>query len=215
MDDRPLIAYRRYLPQLEALVAVAGTFAASAAFLLIAGKNPLEALLVLVQSTLMTPEGFAEVVVRSVPLTLTGLGIAVAFRAGVYNIGGDGQFILGTIATALVALYVPLGAFTLPLALLAGFAAGGLFAAIPGELRARFNASEIIVTIMLNYIAFQLVGWLLRGPLQERAHCSRLWRLICSCVIRRLATDLRPQARACPPPNTAASEPAEHSFRPS
>src|SRR5580698_8996492 len=104
---------------------------------MIAGKNPLEALAVLFQSTLATPEGFSEVVVRSVPLTLTGLGIAVAFRGGVYNIGGDGQFILGTVATALVALYVPLGVLTVPAALLAGFVAGGLFAGIAGELRAR------------------------------------------------------------------------------
>lgn len=170
MDDRPIAKYRNYLPPQETLLAVAGTFAAAAAFLMIAGKNPLDALIVLFQSTLATPEGFSEVVVRSVPLTLTGLGIAVAFRAGVYNIGGDGQFIVGTIATAGVALYPPLGAAALPLALAAGFAAGGLFAGIPGELRARFNASEIIVTIMLNYIAFQLVGWVLRGPLQERTH---------------------------------------------
>jgi ABC-type uncharacterized transport system permease subunit len=170
VDDRPLARYRNYLPPTATLLAVAGTFAAAAAFLMIAGKNPLEALIVLFQSTLATPEGFSEVVVRSVPLTLTGLGIAVAFRAGVYNIGGDGQFIVGTIATAAVALCPPLGAFALPLALLAGFVVGGLFAGIPGELRARFNASEIIVTIMLNYIAFQLVGWVLRGPLQERTH---------------------------------------------
>lgn len=170
MDDRPLEKYRHHLPPVEALVAVAGSFAVAAVFLLVADKNPLDAIVVLFQATLATPDGFYEVIVRSVPLMLTGLGIAIAFRGGVYNIGGDGQFILGTIGAAVVALYMPIGKFTLPVALLAGFAAGGLFAGIPGELRARFNASEIIVTIMLNYIAFQLVGWLVRGPLQERMH---------------------------------------------
>ncbi len=110
--------------------------------------------------------------VRAVPLILTGLGVAVAFRAGVFNIGAEGQFLAG----ATVATYVglawsgALGALTLPVALVLGATGGALWAAIAAVLRARFGILEVISTLMLNFVAADCVAYFVRGPLQEPLH---------------------------------------------
>jgi general nucleoside transport system permease protein len=139
---------------------------------LLAGKSPFAAFAAMIFYTLGTHAGFAEVVVRAIPLTLMGLGVAVAFRAGIFNVGGDGQLIVGAIAA--VTLSPWLGLLPAPLGIIAfltvGFVAGGLLGAVVGWLRARFEANEIIVTIMLNYVALQLLTWAIRGPLQEKMH---------------------------------------------
>lgn len=152
------------------VLAALGAFAACSVFLLIAGKDPLRAILVLIQGAFGSVDGLHEVLLRSVPLAIVGLGIAVAFRANVYNIGGDGQFLVGA-AVAVAALQATgdLGLLSLPLLLVAGALGGALYGGIAGALRARFDANEIIVTIMLNYVAVQTVAWLIRGPLQELA----------------------------------------------
>jgi ABC-type uncharacterized transport system permease subunit len=172
LDDRGVkgSAWRRELV-LGAVILVAALAIPGLAVLL-AGKSPFAAFSAMIFYTLGTPNGFAEVVVRAIPLTLMGLGVAVAFRAGIFNIGGDGQLIVGAIAA--VALSPWLGLLPAPFGLAAflavGFAAGGLLGALVGWLRARFEANEIIVTIMLNYVALQLLAWAIRGPLQERMH---------------------------------------------
>ena len=110
--------------------------------------------------------------VRAVPLILTGLAVALAFRAGVWNIGADGQLLAGAAVATLVALaLVPvLGRATPFAALVAGAAAGGAWAAIAALLRRYFGVLEVISTIMLNFVALYLVGYLVRGPLQEPTH---------------------------------------------
>jgi len=110
--------------------------------------------------------------VRATPVILTGLSVAIAFRAGVFNIGAEGQLLVGAAAAA--------GASLLPgirnslvspwIALGAGAAAGGAWAAISALLRARFRVLEVISTILLNFVALNLVGFLVRGPLQEPLH---------------------------------------------
>jgi ABC-type uncharacterized transport system permease subunit len=110
--------------------------------------------------------------VRSTPLILTGLAIAIAFRAGVFNIGAEGQFLIGAAAATTVALT----ASTLPavvlitVVLVAGIAAGALWAWIASVLRERFHVLEVISTIMLNFVALYLVSYLVRGPIQEPRH---------------------------------------------
>jgi len=138
-------------------------------FIVAAGKSPAETIASMIGYSLGTANGFAEVMVRTIPLTLTGLGIAIAFRANVFNIGADGQLIVGAIvATALAGLAAPLpGPLAACAFLLFGFIGGALYGAIAGWLKARYGASEIIVTIMLNYVALQLLAWVVRGPLQE------------------------------------------------
>ncbi len=108
--------------------------------------------------------------VRAIPLALAGVAVALAFRAGVINVGAEGQLLMGAAAGCGVATALPPGTpgwAALPAVLLAGSVAGGVWGAIPGWLRVRHGALEVISTIMLNFVALSVVGWLVRGPLQE------------------------------------------------
>ena len=110
--------------------------------------------------------------VRATPLVLTGLAVAIAFRAGVFNIGAEGQFLLGATAGTTVALALSgLPAFvTIPAILLGAAIAGAAWAWIAAVLRLRFHVLEVISTILLNFVAANLVSYLVRGPLQEPTH---------------------------------------------
>lgn len=110
--------------------------------------------------------------VRATPLILTGLSVAIAFRAGVFNIGAEGQFLMGAAAATAVALFAPTlpAAVLIPALLIAGAIAGAVWAAIAGVLRERFHVLEVISTIMLNFLAEYFVSYLVRGPLQEPTH---------------------------------------------
>ena len=110
--------------------------------------------------------------VRATPLILTGLSVALAFRAGVFNIGAEGQLLVGAAAATAIALApgVPPNHLTTVLALIGGCVAGGLWAAIAALLRARFRVLEVLSTILLNFVGLYLVGYLVRGPLQEPLH---------------------------------------------
>lgn len=111
--------------------------------------------------------------VRAIPLALAGLAIAIAFRAGILNIGAEGQLLMGaTAATAVAALAIsPVGglpaAIVIILMVSAGAVAGSAWAGVAAWLRHRFGVLEVISTIMLNYVALNFVGYLVRGPLQE------------------------------------------------
>ena len=114
---------------------------------------------------------FSGTLVRAIPLAILGVAVSIAFRGGVFNIGGEGQFLLGAVAAAIVALHVPApGRLTLVVALAAGAAAGAAWAGIAAALRLRFGVLEVISTIMLNFVALHLVSYLVRGPLQEPTH---------------------------------------------
>jgi simple sugar transport system permease protein len=110
--------------------------------------------------------------VRATPLILTGLAVAIAFRAGVFNIGAEGQFLLGAAAgTAAELMLSGLPAVvTIVGALLAGAIAGAAWAWIAAVLRLRFHVLEVISTILLNFVAAYLVAYLVRGPMQEPTH---------------------------------------------
>jgi len=114
----------------------------------------------------------ADILVRATPLILTGLAVAVAFRGGVLNIGADGQLLVGATAAAWVGIVLTptVGVIALPLALLLGAVAGGLWAFVAAYLRTRFHVLEVISTIMLNFVAVYVVSYLVRGPLQEPTH---------------------------------------------
>lgn len=112
---------------------------------------------------------WSATLVRATPLLLVGLAVALAFRAGVLNIGAEGQLVLGAIAASGVALgfsaWPPL--LLIPAMIAAGAAGGAAWAGIAAWLRHRFGVLEVISTIMLNFIAAALVSWIVRGPLQE------------------------------------------------
>ena len=107
--------------------------------------------------------------VRATPLVLTGLSVAVAFRAGVFNIGAEGQLLVGSAGAAAigVAWGASLGALAIPIELGVGALVGAAWAGIAAMLRARFRVLEVISTLMLNFIALYAVAYLVRGPLQE------------------------------------------------
>jgi general nucleoside transport system permease protein len=112
----------------------------------------------------------SETLLSSTPLILTGLAVALAFRAGLFNIGAEGQLQIGALTSVLVGFSItglPM-IIHLPLALLAGAVGGALWAFIPGILKARTGAHEVITTIMLNYVAFRLVDYALKTPLYQR-----------------------------------------------
>ena len=114
----------------------------------------------------------AEVLVKAVPLTLCGLGVAIGFHSGFNNIGAEGQFYIGAVVVAALGTFcadMP-GIILLPLCFVAGFLAAGIWAVIPGILRAKYGVSEVINTIMFNYIATGIVGILLQTSLKDPAN---------------------------------------------
>jgi general nucleoside transport system permease protein len=150
-------------------IAVALTLAAG--FLLFAalGRDPLAAMYFIFIKPLTTLNGLAELTVKATPLILIATGLAVGFRAGVWNIGAEGQFTIGALAGGAVALAVyPAGGFwLLPLMMLAGILGGMAWAVIPAFLRTRFNANEILVSLMLSYVAVLLLSLLMHGILRD------------------------------------------------
>lgn len=115
--------------------------------------------------------GLSETVVKAIPLSLCGLGIALAFRMQLWNIGGEGQFYMGAMAASWVALFHPElpGWIMLPAMFLAGFVAGGLWGLLPAVPRAYQGVNETITTLMLNYIAIFWVDYLVHGPWRDPA----------------------------------------------
>lgn len=133
--------------------------------------SPLEAYTMFFKGIFGTPSSFAEIFVKACPLILTGLGCAVAFRTGFFNIGAEGQFYAGAIAATIVILNltaVP-GPLRVLLAFIVGFLVGGVWALIAAIMKAKFGISEIIVTIMLNYIAIDFLGFAVRTFLMDPA----------------------------------------------
>ena len=150
------------------LLAIALTVVTGLIIFALLGKDPLRGFEVFFVNPLKTTYGISEWLLKATPLALCAAGLAVGFRASVWNIGAEGQFILGAIGATLVALYA--GSFnvlTLVLMVIAGVAAGAAWAAIPAFLKTRFNASEILVSLMLVYVAELLVSWLVFGPLRD------------------------------------------------
>lgn len=107
---------------------------------------------------------------RATPLILLGVALAVAFRAGVLNIGADGQFLAGAVACVAAGVYLPARAGALvmiPVELIAAVVAGGCWAGLAAWLKAKHRITEVVSTLLLNFVALHLVGYLIRGPLQE------------------------------------------------
>lgn len=150
-----------------ALAVVAGLLVAGA---LIAASDvsPLEAYRALFRGAFGNAYATGTSLNRATPLILAGLGVTFAFRAGVWNIGAEGQIYIGGLLATLAGLYLGMPApLHLPLALIAGFLGGAVWGGIAGYLRARHGINEIICTIMMNYVAIYLIGTLVRGPIQE------------------------------------------------
>ncbi|PNY80065.1 ABC transporter permease [Deinococcus koreensis] len=146
------------------LIAVALALALCALVFVFYGVSPGTVYGTMLRGTLGDPTGLAEVGRRTIPLLLIGAGLALAFRAQFFNIGAEGQLLLGAVFAAGTGLFVPLPGFLiLPAMFVMGALGGGLWAGVAAWLR-RLNVNEILSTLMLNYIAVALVTYLIAGP---------------------------------------------------
>jgi len=175
------------------LVAVLCAFAVGALVVLFIGDSPVETFRLLLGSAFSWPDGIGYTLFFATPLIFTGLAVAVAFRGGLLNIGAEGQLYIAAFATAWAGMtfaWLP-AAVLVPLCAAAGMVAGAFWAAIPGVLKARFGSHEVINTIMLNFIAVALVGYLTQYhyrapgdpimqtvPIAAAAHLPRLGQFV-------------------------------------
>jgi simple sugar transport system permease protein len=130
---------------------------------------PVRAYVALFQGSLGSFDGIVETLVQAAPLLLAGLGVGLGFKAGLFNIGAQGQFLLGALGAVWVGSLVGTDAaiLAIPLALIGGALVGALWAGIAGYLKATAGAHEVVTTIMLNYVALAVLSWLASGPLHQ------------------------------------------------
>jgi ABC-type uncharacterized transport system permease subunit len=154
----------RSQPALVPICAIVLALAVGAVVILLVGSNPIEAYAALLSGMFGGPDRIAASIARSTPFIGTALAVAFAFRAGLFNIGAEGQILIGATLAAWVGTFSYLqdvgGFLLIPIVIAAGAVGGGLWGAIPGVLKATSGAHEVIVTIMLNSIAVLYVRWL-------------------------------------------------------
>jgi simple sugar transport system permease protein len=162
-------AVRLLLPLGAPLLAVLLALGAGALFILAIGEHPVEIYGLMLSQSLGTGYGLGQTLFKATPLIFTGLAVALGFRCGLFNIGVEGQLYLGGFAAALAGLAMKSAppVIALPVALAAAALAGGAWGAIPGVLKARFGAHEVINSIMLNFIAMALVSYAGHGLFQH------------------------------------------------
>lgn len=144
------------------LAAIAFGLLAGGVFVLAIGKNPISVYLAIWNALFGSPRGFLDVIGQAVPLMFTGLAVAFAFRTGMFNIGAEGQFTMGMLAAGIagIKLYWLPGPLLTLACLIIGTIAGGLWAAVPGWMKAKRGVHEVINSIMMNYIALYLTNTL-------------------------------------------------------
>jgi simple sugar transport system permease protein len=164
---------------LPPLVAVAIALVVGDLLILTFGQSPGAVYGLLLEGTWGNAYGFGQVLYKATTLTFTGLAFAIGARAGLFNIGGESQLAAGGFAAALVGLALPVGTpglLAVPLCILAAGLGGGVVGAVPGVLKARFGASEVIVTIMLNFVVLALLNYVIATHLhvQETLHTPEI-----------------------------------------
>lgn len=133
----------------------------------LAGTNVVDALTIFWQGTFGSQFGITSVLLRTTPLLLTGVGVAIAFRLKIINIGAEGQLYIGALVTTWIGLNIDLSSIIfIPLLFVVSFLAAGAWASIAAVLKVKFGINEIIVTFMMNFIAIYLVSWAILGPLK-------------------------------------------------
>lgn len=163
-------------PILVPFLAILTAMIVGGAIIALVGGNPFAAYIGLAQGAFGSFKALSETAIWATPYIFAGLAVALAFKGGLFNIGAEGQLALGAVAAALVGYALPeaLGfdlpaIIHIPLAIVVGILAGALWAAIPGALKAYTGGHEVINTIMMNYIALNMVSFLLNGPMKDRS----------------------------------------------
>jgi simple sugar transport system permease protein len=171
----------RLAPLFTSLAAIVAAMVLGGIFLLLRGKDPIAAYAMLITRGLGTSYGITETLIRMAPLLTVSAGLVIALRAGVWNIGIDGQLMVGALFAGVAASAVA-GQIANPLmwvvAALAGMAGGLLWALVPGILRVRWGLNEIITTLMMNYVALNVTSWLVKGPVKDPSVVPPQTRLI-------------------------------------
>lgn len=169
LDRTDLISTLRTLGLV--LTAIVLALLIGAIFVSFVGKNPLEAYYYMIVRPYTTKLGFGEIITKAIPLIIVGVGVAFAAVGGCNNLGGEGQMYVGTLGAILVATSSfgqSLGAFSILFGLLAGALFGAIWGGFAGFMKAYYGSNELIVTIMLNYVALQLIAYLVHGPIMEQ-----------------------------------------------
>lgn len=164
------VSLRFLSPLLSSLAAIGAAFLVGAVFLWLVGKDPLAAYGVLFSRGIGSSFGLTETLIKMAPLLLVSAGLLVALKASVWNIGVDGQFLIGASLVGLVAprlTEVMPPVFMLMLCAVVGFGGGLAWGLVPAALKARYGLNEIITTIMMNYVAVYLTSWLVKGPFRD------------------------------------------------
>lgn len=156
----------RWLAPVAIAIAVLATVALTAIPIRLAGANPPAAFQRYLVTPLSTVSGLYEVLLTATPLLFTGIAVTIAFRAGYWNIGAEGQFLIGAVGTTAIGTGLPHlpAALALPLGFLAGAAGGLLWATLPAWLKRRAGIDEVVTTLLLNPVALLVVQGLLDGP---------------------------------------------------
>ena len=159
---------KRTVNILVPVIAVLLGLLAGALIMLATGYNPIRGYSALIEGVIGTEYSIGETIRQATPLILAGLAVAFAFRTGLFNIGVEGQLIVGWFAAVWVGISFDLPSYIhLPLAVLAAAVTGALWAAIPGLLKARLRVHEVIVSIMLNYTALYVTNYMIRNVLTD------------------------------------------------
>jgi len=159
----------RWLTQLWGLWATTAALALGAGLILLSGRNPVTAYATLFGESLLDYYGLANTLVKMCPLVLTGLAVILPLRAGLYNVGGEGQMYMGALLATIAALYGPAMPWGLSIVACSacGMLGGAVWGMIPAVLKAYRGTNEVIVTLLMNYVAINLVSCLVSGPLME------------------------------------------------
>jgi simple sugar transport system permease protein len=159
----------RWLSILSPALAVVAALLVGAVMLWLLRVSPAAAYAAMVDGAFGSANSIADSIVKATPLLFVGVGICIAFRGGMTNIGGEGQLVVGALAATVAALAFPdwPSWAIIPAGLLLGFLAGAVWGGIPGVLKAYLNVNEILSTIMMNAIAVQGLNFLLRGPIMD------------------------------------------------
>ncbi len=180
--ERRLLPFpARLLPLAGSLLAVVAAFVTGGLFLVLRGKDALGAYELLFRRGLGTSYGVTETLIRMAPLLIVSAGLLISLRAGVWNIGIDGQLLVGALLAGVVASEVvgrvPDPAMWL-IAAVTGFVGGVVWALVPALLRVRWGLNEIITTLMMNYVALNVTSWLVKGPVKDPSVVPPQTRLI-------------------------------------
>ncbi|MDH3518651.1 MAG: ABC transporter permease [Acidimicrobiia bacterium] len=169
----------RYVPYLVPIASVVAALLIGAVMLALLDANPIEGFRAMFKGAFGSTSALTSTALKATPLLFVGVGITIAFRANVINIGGEGQMVAGALLATAVALALPdwPAVIMLPTVLIAGVLGGAIWGAVPGALKAYYGVNEILSTIMLNVVAVQLMNFLLRGPMIDPGEIERGTRI--------------------------------------